>query len=134
MDEIQNLDASRNNTASYDSLMTIINTTKIALVVVGTDRAFASIFRKQYTARRAGDIIRASNYCPKLPEFCAVMKHITSINWFKKEVEISPVIYEALHQTTNGIIDSMISLWINILEVIRNYNVIFYLRLASENV
>lgn len=114
MDEVQNLDRKRNRESSLDSLMTLINTTKVAIVIVGTQDAMSMIFAKYYLARRAGKMINANNYCSDRRQFEIMMNHITAINWFKTPFNLTPELLEALFEKTNGIIDRMISLWIEI--------------------
>ncbi len=111
LDEIQNLDYSANQTSSFSSLMTIINTTKVALVIVGTDEAFKLLFRKQYILRRAGEIINASNYCLNMKQFDTMMRCIMSVSWFRKAPEITEDILKALYDETSGVIDRMITVW-----------------------
>ena len=111
LDEIQNLDYSANQTSSFSSLMTIINTTKVALVIVGTDEAFKLLFRKQYILRRAGEIINASNYCLNVKQFDTMMRFIMSVSWFRNPPEITEEIMKALYDETNGVIDRMITVW-----------------------
>ena len=111
LDEIQNLDYSANQTSSFSSLMTIINTTKVALVIVGTDEAFKLLFRKQYILRRAGEIINASNYCLNMKQFDTMMRCIMSVCWFRKAPEITDDILKALYDETSGVIDRMITVW-----------------------
>lgn len=116
LDEIQHIDAGRNKTESYESLMTIVNTTKVALVIVGTEEAFPVLFRKYYTARRAAAIVNASLYCADRNQFDTVMKHIMQINWFKEKFSPTSELLDAIFNETSGVIDRMISVWMDVQE------------------
>ena len=114
MDEVQNLDRKRNRESSLDSLMTLINTTKVAIVIVGTQDAMSMIYAKYYLARRAGKMINANNYCSDRRQFEIMMNHVVAINWFKTPFKLTTELLDALFEETNGIIDRMITLWIEI--------------------
>ena len=116
LDEVQNLDSGKNRESSYNSLMEIINTTKIALVIVGTEDAYTMLCRKYYLARRTGDIIDASGYCHDRTQFDGRMKFLMQYNWFKPDAVMAPLpeILDVLYHETQGVIDRMISLWMNI--------------------
>lgn len=114
MDEVQNLDRKRYRESSLDSLMTLINTTKVAIVIVGTQDAMNMIYAKYYLARRAGKMIDANNYCSDRRQFEIMMKHVTAINWFKTPFSLTQELLDALFEETNGIIDRMITLWMEI--------------------
>lgn len=62
MDEIQLIDFNTNRENSYEGLLGIVNKTKVALSVVGTDEAYKKLFTMLRNARRAGDFIDASAY------------------------------------------------------------------------
>ena len=116
LDEIQNLDAHSNKDSSYNSLMEIINTTKVSLVIVGTEEAYYMLCRKYYLARRTGSIIDASRYCNNREQFSKKMQFIMRYNWFKDDVVQAPMndILDQLYQETHGVIDRMVSLWTSI--------------------
>lgn len=116
LDEIQNLLIGKNQVTSYNSLMEIINTTKIALVLVGTEEAYTKLCAKYYLARRTGNIIDASEYCQDVDAFNSRMKYIMHYNWFRPDVKMAPEydILKELYRQTRGVIDRMISLWANI--------------------
>ena len=116
LDEVQNLDNRRNKEDSYNSLMEIINTTKVSLVLVGTEEAYSILCKKQYLARRTGDIIDASKYCYDYEKFCIRMKELMKFNWIDPENIIlsNSDIFKALYEETSGTIDRMVSLWIDV--------------------
>lgn len=111
LDEVQNLDSGRVHESSLDSLMTIINTTKVSLVVVGTNDALDLFYRKQYIARRTGSIIMATNYCLDRERFRLIAEMVTEINWFKEPFVLTEELEEAFYEETSGVINRIISLW-----------------------
>ena len=62
LDEIQLINFNSNKENSYEGLLGIVNKTKIALSVVGTDEAYKKLFGMLRNARRAGEYINASAY------------------------------------------------------------------------
>ena len=111
-DEVQNLDSRRTKESSLDSLMTLINTTKVSLVLVGTNDALSLFYKKYYIARRTGSIIYASEYCDDKDRLNIIIRNITEINWFKEPFKFTDNIAKAMIEETGGIIDRIISLWI----------------------
>ena len=114
LDEIQNLSHGSNKASSFNSLMTIINTTKVALVVVGTEDAYAYMFGEYYIARRTGPLVNACKYCSDRDHFNIMMKYICSINWFKEKFRPTEEILDVLYKETLGVIDRMTNLWMDI--------------------
>lgn len=114
LDEVQNLDSHRTKESSLDSLMTLINTTKVSLVLVGTNDALSLFYKKYYIARRTGSIIYASEYCSDKTRLNIIIKSITEINWFKEPFTCSDEIVDAIIEETGGIIDRIISLWVTV--------------------
>lgn len=114
LDEIQNLSHGANKASSFNSLMTIINTTKVALVVVGTEDAYSYMFGEYYIARRTGPLVNACKYCSDRDHFNTMMKYICSINWFKEKFKATEEILDTLYTETLGVIDRMTNLWMDI--------------------
>lgn len=116
LDEVQNLDVNRMRESSLDSLMTLINTTKVSLVLVGTDSAMPLFFSKYYLARRTGSIIDATGYCLDRSSFDIIIRNVTRINWFREPFELTDDIADAIHDETGGIIDRIVTLWMAVQE------------------
>lgn len=112
LDEIQQLSFSKTKSNTFESLLSIVNTTKVALAVVGTEEAYEKMFSTLRTARRVGHEIAASNYCGNKNFFKFLMKTILSYQWFDNRVLITDDIIEAMYQESHGIIDYAITLWI----------------------
>ena len=111
LDEIQNIANQSVKSSSVDSILQIINTTKVSLNVIGTEDAFYGLFRKQYLVRRTGAVIIANDYCSDLNKFRTMLSYLTNINWFKASFELTEDIVEAFYDSTKGIISNMMSLW-----------------------
>lgn len=114
MDEIQNMNFRANKEASFESFLTVTNTTKVGLVTVGTEEAFAKLYSKNYTARRTGTIISASDYCTRKEYFNKLASMVMSIQWFKDPVDITADLLDAMYQVSSGAIDRIISVWTDV--------------------
>ena len=111
LDEIQNIANQSVKSSSVDSILQIINTTKVSLNVIGTEDAFYGLFRKQYLARRTGAVIIANDYCSDIGKFKTMLSYLTRINWFKGPFDLNEDIIDAFYEATKGIIANMMSLW-----------------------
>lgn len=114
LDEVQNMNFSANKQASFESFLTVTNTTKVGLVTVGTEEAFAKLYSKNYTARRTGTIISASDYCTHRDYFDKIAKMVMSIQWFKEPVPITKQLLDAMYAVSSGAIDRIISVWTDV--------------------
>ncbi len=112
LDEIQQLSFSETNTNTYESLLTIANTTKIAMGAVGTEDGYAKMFSVLRTARRLGREIPAVAYCDNLNYFIFVMKRLFEYQWLDKPLALTEEIVDVFYRETHGIIDQAVSLWI----------------------
>ncbi len=121
IDEIQRFNTAKNKADSYESIMTIINKSKVALSVCGTEEAYHKFFYRYYIARRIGEPIRASQYCSDYNYFCDLVDSVMEINWFKypyypdvSETQLSQYkesVYRQLFEETGGIIERIITIW-----------------------
>ena len=111
-DEIQLLDFEGNRESTFESLLTVVNNTKVALVVLGTEDAYQKMFPNLRMARRVGANIEASQYCRSLEFFAHICKKLFRYQWFNKPVELSEDMIETLYSLTYGIIDQLVSLYI----------------------
>lgn len=115
IDEIQRLELNKNRAESFESIMTIMNNTKVLFLVAGTEEAYSIIFNKYYTWRRIGCQISTTIYCRDREYFNASMPLIMGINWFKAKQEYNrPDILDTMYNITSGKIDLMIKLWKNV--------------------
>lgn len=111
LDEIQQLSFSNTKANTFESLLSIVNTTKVALAVVGTEEAYEKMFSTLRTARRVGHEIPASNYCGNKKYFKYLMKTVLGYQWFDERVPITDDIIEVMYQESHGIIDYAITIW-----------------------
>ena len=115
LDEIQNIANEHVREGSLDSIVQIINTTKVSLNIIGTESAFYGLFYKYYINRRAGAIILANEYCRNKSYWETMIKLITGINWFEPgDFELTSEISDMLYEKTHGIIDRVLTLWSNV--------------------
>lgn len=124
IDEVQQFDVYKNHSDSYEALMTIVDKSKVALFLCGTEEAFNKFFYRYYIARRIGEPIRATEYCCNFETFKMLFYTISQVNWFKypeypklpedKLAERKMAVMKAFHYETAGIIERIILLWQNI--------------------
>ena len=111
LDEIQLIDFNSNKENSYEGLLGIVNKTKIALSVVGTDEAYKKLFSLLRNARRSGDYIDASNYTSDKAYFDYLTKLLFTWQWTEYHLEWTPEIGDTLYKCTGGIINQLIWLY-----------------------
>lgn len=111
-DEIQLIDFKSNKENTYEGLLTIVNKTKVALMVIGTKDAYEKIFSKHRTARRTGVYINANNYCSDKNYFSTIVSNLWRYQWFDEDIKLTRDIISALYDVTRGIIDQLISIYI----------------------
>lgn len=124
IDEVQVFDVYRNHSDSYESLMTIIDKSKVAMFLCGTEEAFRKFFYRYYIARRIGEPIGATEYCRNFDSFTDIFNILFDVNWFKYPVypdlpkakleEYKVEVMKAFQYETAGIIERIIHLWQNI--------------------
>lgn len=122
LDEIQNIDSRLNTEGSMASLMTIINSTKVAFCVIGTEEAFKPLFRTYYLARRAADIIETSEYCDDRACIDVIMSSVMQINWCKTPFKPTKEHLDAMYDVTRGIIDRIMTVWTQVQTAYVNAN------------
>ena len=101
-DEIQliNFDHTRENT--FDSLLTLSNRTKIAIIIVGTEDARAKMFKELRTARRVGNVINCNLYCSNKQYFSFLVTQLFQYQWFDKQIEVNDDLIDAFYEVTKG--------------------------------
>ena len=124
IDEVQMFEVYKNHSDSYESLMTIIDKSKVAMFLCGTEEAFHKFFYRYYVARRIGEPIGATDYCRNFNSFKDIFDTLTEVNWFKYPVypdlpkakleEYKIEVMKAFQYETAGIIERIIHLWQNI--------------------
>lgn len=124
LDEIQEIsfDGIREN--SFNSLLTIVNNTKVALITVGTEEAYSKMYGSLRLCRRAGVPISSQQYCnfrkngvidPNSSDeryFRLLLAGIFKYQWFDKRVILTEDIVNAFYDVTKGIIDQIITVYI----------------------
>ena len=124
LDEIQEISFDSINENSFNSLLTIVNNTKIALISVGTEEAYDKMHNSLRLCRRAGAPISSQLYCnfrkngiidhsdPNERYFRLLLSGIFKYQWFDKRVDLTEDIINAFYDVTRGIIDQIITIYI----------------------
>lgn len=113
LDEIQLINFNSNKENSYEGLLGIVNKTKIALSVVGTDEAYKKLFGMLRNARRAGEYINASAYTSDKEYFNFLLSMLLTWQWLDKPItkEQAQKLSDTLYECTGGIINMLIRLY-----------------------
>ena len=111
IDEIQRFNVAKSRTDSFQTMMSIMNKSKVALMVIGTEQAYHKFFYEYYLARRFGSPLPASKYCTDYNYFTGLVKLVMDTNWFKTEQNITPDIIRTMYRETSGIIERIITIW-----------------------
>lgn len=110
-DEIQLIDFNSARENSFDSLLTLVNRTKLSLIVVGTEDAKSKMFKELRTARRVGPVISGDLYCGNRNFFSLLVRLLFRYQWFNEPVSATDEIIDALYDVTKGVIDQLISIY-----------------------
>lgn len=97
---------------SFEGLMTIVNATKVAIAVIGTEDAYSKMFINLRNARRVGTLIDASNYTENDSYFKNIVSFMMNYQWFDTWIDCDDEIIDALKECSYGIIDQLISLYV----------------------
>ena len=111
-DEIQLIDFKHTKENSFEGLMTIVNATKVAIAVIGTEDAYSKMFINLRNARRVGTLIDASNYTENESYFKNIVSFMMNYQWFDTWIDCDDEIIDALKECSYGIIDQLISLYV----------------------
>lgn len=111
-DEIQLINFNSSKENSIEGLMTLANKTKVAMGVVGTEDAFAMMFKKLRTGRRFGETIIGHEYCKNYNYFRFIVSNLFNNQWFDTYVEPTEEIIKTLYACSKGIIDQLIGIYI----------------------
>lgn len=124
LDEIQEISFDSISENSFNSLLTIVNNTKIALISVGTEEAYDKMHNTLRLCRRAGAPISSQLYCnfrqngivdrsdPNERYFRLLLSGIFKYQWFDERVELTEDIVNAFYDVSKGIIDQIITIYI----------------------
>ena len=111
LDEIQELDLYSIKSDSFDYFLNVVNTTKLAVAVIGTEEAREAMFPKLHTGRRIGPTINAYKYCMDKAVFETLVKALFKIQWFDDYVPVTQEIVDALYIDSQGIIDQLVGIY-----------------------
>lgn len=113
-DEIQLIDFYSQKEASFESLMTIANQTKVAIAVVGTEDGYQKMFTQLRTSRRLGRTIPASVYCQNKKYVNFLLNKLCPYQLISQPFTITDEIFNAFYDETHGIVDQLVSLFISV--------------------
>ena len=122
-DEIQLIDFDGHRENTFESLLTIVNQTKVALMAIGTEDAYGKMFPNIRTSRRTGTLIKAHQYCENKDYFSSIVKNLMNYQWIDQPIEYTQDIANAFYDVTKGIVDQLISIYM--------YTQIDYLRYGN---
>lgn len=111
LDEIQLIDFNTNRENSYEGLLAIVNKTKVALSVVGTDEAYNKLFGKLRNARRSGEFISADNYCVDRSEFDKLSLYLLHWQWCSPKIQWNKELSNILYDCSKGLINLLVLLY-----------------------
>lgn len=116
LDEIQLVNFKSNRENTYEALLSIVNKTKVALSVVGTEDAYNLLFSKLRNARRSGEYINASAYTQNKAYFSKLTWILFKWQWFDEKVEWTQELSDTLFDCSKGLINQLIWIykWMNL--------------------
>lgn len=129
-DEIQHINFTSGVENSFETLLELVNETKVAFAVVGTEDAKAKLFNSSLRqVRRSGGEIHADIYCSNDRIFSYFVKELLKYQWFGCDIRLDKEkeksITEALYDCSKGIIDQLVGLYM--------YMNIDYVRASERN-
>lgn len=110
-DEVQNISFSQGTDRSFESILELVNETKVAFDIIGTEDAGDKLLTNLRMARRMGAEINANAYCGSRPTFDRIIDFIFQYQWFRTPVVPTKEIKDAMYKYTRGIIDQIIGLY-----------------------
>ena len=110
LDEVQMLDFDAEKESSYDSLMTIVNKSKVGLISIGTDEATQKLYSYWHTSRRAGIHVPSDEYCQDDQFVSAIIAKLFRYHFFDREVKLTADIIKAYKECSGGTVEKLISI------------------------
>lgn len=81
IDECEHLNFKANTSSSYDAFITLINKTRVAIILVGQSEAIDSMTGNAQVKRRIGTTINAGRYCHKFDYFKLLLNEVVKYSW-----------------------------------------------------
>lgn len=113
-DEIQLMNFRNTKENSYDSLLTLSNSTKVAIGAVGTEEAHNMMFPRYRTSRRIGAVIQADSYCEDQAFFDTMFKILQKYQWFDERIKFDDMFKNKLFERSGGIVENIIKIYANV--------------------
>lgn len=111
LDEIQLLNFSANTDKTYEHLLRIVNETKVALFVIGTEDAYDKMFKNLRMGRRVGITIEASEYCNNYSYFKKIVEMLEEHQWFNEHIKFDESIVKGLYKHSKGIMAILVLIY-----------------------
>lgn len=110
-DEVQNISFNQGTDRSFESVLELVNETKVAFDIIGTEDAGEKLLTNLRMTRRMGAEINANAYCGNRPTFDRIIDFIFQYQWFRNPVVPTKEIKDVMFRYTRGIIDQIIGLY-----------------------
>lgn len=112
-DEIQLIDFASTKENSFESLLTLANKTKVAVVAVGTEDAYDKMFNaKLRTGRRLGPTISGHAYCENREYVNYLLSQLFKYYWTDEPIPLTEEIQDTFYEVSRGIVDQIIGIYI----------------------
>lgn len=121
IDECEHLNFAANTKSSYDAFITLINNTRVSIILVGQSEAIDSMTGNAQVKRRFGTTINAGRYCHSFEYFKLLINEVTKYNWRLDEkgkvvssTRLSENECKALYAVCSGTVSMLVKTWIMI--------------------
>lgn len=118
IDECEHLNFKANTSSSYDAFITLINKTRVAIILVGQSEAIDSMTGNAQVKRRIGTTLNAGKYCHKYNYFKLILSEVIKYSWRTDEEGnlISPSLSEKecriMYSVCSGSVSMLVKSWI----------------------
>lgn len=119
IDECEHLNFAANSKSSYDAFITLINSTRVSIILVGQSETIDSMTGNAQVKRRFGTTINAGRYCHSFEYFKLLINEVTKYNWRldgngrpMSITRLSENECKALYAVCSGSVSMLIKTWI----------------------
>ena len=111
IDEIQKMSTSQKS-GTLEAMDQITNSTKVAMVSIGTQEAFERIYSSAHRARRQGKPYHISKYCSDKGDFGRLVQELYKYQWFPEKVVLTDDMISTHFETAVGTIGELLEVYI----------------------
>lgn len=118
IDECEHLNFKANSKTSYDAFITLINNTRVSIILVGQSEAIESMTGNAQVKRRIGTTLNAGYYCHNFGYFRLLVNEVVKYSWRTDENGklFSPPLTDdecrVLYSVCSGTISMLVKTWI----------------------